>query len=49
MTKNDTKKVVKKNITTVSKVGRVFVGGALVVTHLALSAVGALLCAVTKE
>ena len=49
MTKNYTKKVVKKTMTTVSKVGRVFVGEALIVTHLALSAVGALLCAATKE
>ncbi len=49
MTKNDTKKAVKKTVTTVGKVGSVFVGGALIVTHIALSAVGALLCAVTKE
>ena len=49
MTKNDTKKVVKKTVTTVGKVGRVFFGGALIVTHIALSVVGALLCAVTKE
>lgn len=49
MTKNNTKKVVKKTVTTVGKVGRVFVGGALIVTHIALSAVGALLCAITKE
>lgn len=49
MTKNDTKKVVKKAVTTVSKVGRVFVGGALIATHVVLNVVGALLCAVTKE
>lgn len=49
MTKNDTKKVVKKTVNTVGKVGRVFVGGALIVTHVVLDVVGALLCAVTKE
>lgn len=49
MTKCEAKKVVKKTVSTVGKAGRAFVGGALIVTHIALSAVGALLCAITKE
>lgn len=49
MTKNDTKKVVKKTVTMVSKVGRVFFGGMLIATHVVLNVVGALLCVVTKE
>lgn len=49
MTKNDTKKVVKKTVTTVSKVGRVFFGGMLIATHVVLDVVGALLCGITKE
>ena len=43
------KKTVKKAVTTAAKVGGVMLGGALIITHIAASAVGALMCAVTKE
>ena len=49
MTKTITKKTVKKVVTTSGRVGRVMLGGAMIVTHIALTAVGALLCAITKE
>ncbi len=49
MTKTDTKKTVKKVVTTAGRVGRVLFGGAMIFAHATLSAVGALLCAITKE
>lgn len=49
MTKKDVKKTAKKAATTVAKVGGVMFGGALIVAHIAASAVGALVCAITKE
>lgn len=49
MTKKNVKKTAKKAATTAVKVGGVILGGALIVGHIAASAVGALVCAITKE
>lgn len=49
MAKKSVKKTAKKAVTTVAKVGGIMLGGALIVGHIAASAVGALVCAITKE
>lgn len=49
MTKKTVKKSAKKAVTTAAKVGGIMLGGALIVGHIAASAVGALVCAITKE
>ena len=49
MTKKDVKHTAKKVVATAGKVGKVALGSALILTHLAMSAVGALVCAITKE
>lgn len=49
MTKKDITKTAKKAATTTAKVGGVMLGGALILSHITASAVGALVCAITKE
>lgn len=49
MTKKNVKKTAKKAVTTVGKIGGIMLGSALIVGHIAASAVGALVCAITKE
>lgn len=49
MAKKSVKKTAKKAATTAAKVGGVMLGGALILTHIAASAVGALVCAITRE
>lgn len=49
MTKKKVKKTAKKAVATVGKVGGIMLGGALLLTHIAASAVGVLVCAITKE
>ena len=49
MASNNTKNTAKKVARTVGNVGRIVVGGAMIVGHIALSCIGALLCAITKE
>lgn len=49
MANNNTKNTAKKVVRTIGNIGRIAIGGALVVGHVALSCIGALLCAITKE
>ena len=49
MTKKDVKHTIKKVVATAGKVGKVALGSALILTHIALSAIDALVCAIMKE
>ena len=49
MTKKNVKNTARKAVTTIGKVGGIALAGALVLAHVAASAVGALVCAITKE
>ena len=49
MTKKNVKNTARKAVTTVGKMGGIALAVALVLAHVAASAVGALVCAIAKE